>query len=325
MTDDVNFEVCIGKTILDGEIIGEYKGIRPVFHYTSPEGLLGILGKDGVSLWFSQYDSLNDITEGTHIVDVYRKVCDKLYRQGKIKEIFYNEIREIKPSIQEAFLYSNEESNKDDGFVDRIKFDKNAQKFICCFSTNSDSLPMWNYYTKENQYEGYNIGFSFWRTQHLDIQNDYGKGYKLRLFSVIYEDKEQEKIIQSKIEKLYPFCQDYDNKNANILRIKNALAYFLRDLSLKFKKSCFRHEQEVRAILTIPSDQKKFEVQYRNKSGYIIPYIKVDFPKEAISNITVGPLINNEMAVKNIKALIQARNYSPYIIDIKSSQIPIRY
>ena len=33
------------------------------------------------------------------------------------------------------------------------------QIFVCCFSLKEDSLPMWNYYTKEVNSQGYNIEF----------------------------------------------------------------------------------------------------------------------------------------------------------------------
>ena len=34
-----------------------------------------------------------------------------------------------------------------------------TQTFVCCFSLEDDSLPMWNYYTKEINNQGYNIEF----------------------------------------------------------------------------------------------------------------------------------------------------------------------
>ena len=34
-----------------------------------------------------------------------------------------------------------------------------AQTFVCCFSLEEDSLPMWNYYTKEINNQGFNIEF----------------------------------------------------------------------------------------------------------------------------------------------------------------------
>ena len=32
--------------------------------------------------------------------------------------------------------------------------------FVCCFSLDNDSLPMWNYYIKEINNQGFNIEFS---------------------------------------------------------------------------------------------------------------------------------------------------------------------
>lgn len=54
---------------------------------------------------------------------------------------------------------------------------------------------------------------------------------------------------------------------------------FLKAVGLIFKSSCFKHEEEVRAILTVPKSNQKFEVKYREKNGYIIPYIALAFQK----------------------------------------------
>lgn len=183
---------------------------------------------------------------------------------------------------------------------------------------------MWNYYTKGDKYEGYNIGFCLWRTQRQNVHIYYGNGYKLDFFTVIYDDQEKKEIIQDTIKELYPFYKDGSKKDI-LPRIQNILSNFLRDLSLKFKQECFQYEQEVRGILTVPNGYSPFEVKYRSKAGYIIPYIEYPFPSEIISGITVGPLLHDKAAITNIRQFAKDRGYLLNDDDIQASKIPIRY
>lgn len=330
MTDDTNFDLCICRSIMDADLLGRYDKSDSIYHYTSTEGILGILREDGISLWFSQYDSLNDMTEGTHVVSVYQEVCDDLVKNGQIEDRFYRAIYDIKPMDKEMFLYSKEylpAGQCSTEVVDRCKFEE-IQKYVCCFSKNRDSLPMWNYYTKGDRYEGYNIGVCLWRTQHSGVQDYYGKGYSLDFFTVIYSDEYKRKILRDKIEEIHTFYTDDMGEN-DLSRIRDALKSYLKNLSLKFKQQCFEHEQEVRAILTIskesPLYKDKFKVKYRSKAGYVIPYIEVNFPKEIVSGITIGPLLNDKTAADNIRQLAKSRGYLISDKDIKGSEIPVRY
>lgn len=323
MPTDKPFDIFCAESLYNTDLIGLHTDFAPIFHYTSPEGFLGILNPENLVLWFSQYDSLNDITEGTHVVKIYQNVCDDLYKQHEISEEFFQVVRQIEPMKQDLFIYCCEDATKNID-EDSLKFET-SQQFICCFSRNDDSLPMWNYYAKGDKYEGYNIGIFFDISKNEDIQNYYGKGYNFQIVDVIYNNDRKQQIIRDKIKEIYPYYADNSGNPANIHRIKNVLSYFLKGLSLKFKQRCFQHEQEVRAILTIPESNDKFKIKYRNKAGYIIPYVELSFPKKIVTNIMIGPLINDDMAVNNIKRFVKQNGYLSCIDNIRSSEIPIRY
>lgn len=323
MPTDKPFDVFCAESLYNTELIGLHRDCVPIFHYTSPEGFLGILNPDNLVLWFSQYDLLNDTTEGTHVVEIYQNVCDELYKQHEISKKFFQEVRQIEPMKQEMFIYCSEDTIKDID-EDSFKFET-CQQFICCFSRNDDSLPMWNYYVKGDKYEGYNIGIFFDASKNDGIQNCYGKGYDFQIVDIIYNDHRKQQIIRDTLKEVYPYYVDNLGNLEHIHRIKNVLSYFLRELSLKFKQSCFQHEQEVRAILTIPESNDKFKIKYRNKAGYIIPYVELSFPKKIVTNIMIGPLINDDMAVNNIKRFVKQNGYVSCIHNIRSSEIPIRY
>lgn len=50
---------------------------------------------------------------------------------------------------------------------------------------------------------------------------------------------------------------------------------------------------------------------------------KVELLRETVQEITVGPLIEQDLAVKNLREFLEQRGYSD--VDIKVSEIPIRY
>ena len=99
MANAENLEVCLGRTVLESDLLGHYDKSDPVFHYTSPEGLLGILQEKGPVLWFSQYDSMNDTTEGVHVISVYQSVCDELLAKKEIDDVFYQAIYNVEPNV----------------------------------------------------------------------------------------------------------------------------------------------------------------------------------------------------------------------------------
>ena len=66
-----------------------YNSSTPIYHYTSPKGFFNILQAGNVNLWFSRYDSLNDVMEGKNIFKIYQAVCDQLRESQLINEEFY--------------------------------------------------------------------------------------------------------------------------------------------------------------------------------------------------------------------------------------------
>lgn len=288
-----------------------------LYHYTSPVGLQGIIGKEKIKLWFSNTDYLNDTSEGYHIVNIYKLACEELLQNQLIDNEFYKQIISILPNKKEFFTY--DETN-----YTQCKM-RMYQTFICCFSASIDLLPMWNYYVKNGKYEGYCVGFSFFDTQHQGVQNYFGKGYALNTFKVIYHDSEKKDILKKEILDIYSF---YNEDNAGE-RIKSYLSNCLNKLQFVFKNNCFQHENEIRMILTLPTDWDSRKnssissIKYRSFNGYSIPYVEVEFLNKTLKSVMSGPLLNNQSAEKSIFNLLDHYGYNN--VEILSSTLPIRY
>lgn len=125
-------EVTLDKTKIDHKRLQTSKltfrkntKAKPIFHYTSIGGLQGILSSK--TLRFTNIKYMNDKDEIIAGLDSMAKACSAS--------------EEEREKLLSAFISHG------------------TQTFICCFSLEEDSLPMWNYYTKEINNQGYNIEF----------------------------------------------------------------------------------------------------------------------------------------------------------------------
>lgn len=125
---------------------------KSFYHYTSPEGLLGILQPDKTLLWFSQYNNLNDSSEGTHIVDIYKDTLEDLLNEKEIDKSFYDIISDCEPLTIKSFCNPSRNGLDPEG-CSLTTFNT----YICCFSKKPDSIDMWRHYIKNNTCNGFCI------------------------------------------------------------------------------------------------------------------------------------------------------------------------
>lgn len=286
-----------GLGSFDGDI---YNG--PAYHYTSPEGFIGILGGDQPSFRFTRSDCVNDISEGSYIIDVYKNVLDKLFAEKKIDQKFFNAIKNIRIVTTSLF-------KKDDCHYTIVPGDT----YICCLSLDNDSLPMWNYYTKSDQYEGYNIGVDC-----NQLKDEIGSFYE-----VIYDLNEQERILTTLVLKVQN-CIKEENKTYD--QAKKTIEACITTWNLIFKSDYFKHEKEVRAIIEKPTEDNTlghtYVVKYQTKNNLIIPYIEIPFNKESIFSVMIAPCTKDEIAKETTESFLKSKGIE---CDVHNSEIPIRF
>ncbi len=205
--------------------------------------------------------------------------------------------------------------------TESVKYQK---KYICSFSKNQDSLAMWNYYSKDSKYEGYNIGFYSVEIKEA-FNHFFGSGNSGQVFSVIYDKKEQQELIETFLLEILEYYSVTRKE-----RIKLEISKQLANWSLIFKSKYFQHEDEVRVIISIPQNAKTHSslcVKYRNNFGYIIPYIELPFEKDYVSDVCIGPLQCTEKQKETQKNILQERLKANSYNNsrVSYSKIPIRY
>jgi len=278
------------------------------YHYTTPEAFLKIV--ENGKLWFTRSDCLNDFSEGQYILTVFKDVLEKMHqeRQDEDFEVFY---KNANYELGRGAFHSSE------GLLPKTETHHiltSYDSYVCCLSTEEDSLQMWNYYMKANAYEGYNIGF---RIPSMFT----GGGF--RVVKVLYSYEEQCQLMQTMIEEVLRIY----GKNCCM-----AIHSFLSDWRLMFKHEAFRHEQEVRVLLRVPHDKSflsQHEIKFRSQHGFVAPYIEVEFNKESIFRVTIGPVADSKFAAQTCLQFLAAEGFSVdrmnSPVEVWVSDIPVRF
>ena len=286
-------------------------------HYTSPESLERILLRDRICLRFTRSDCLNDASEGIQIEHLFTIACKMLQDDDEISERYYEFLINVKTIAMQN--YEKHLGNSVPLSVIKNYY-INKVVYLCCFSYMEDSLPMWNYYVKSNRYRGYSISFSKEKLNQGVVQG--GKKSRFVLASVIYDFSTFEEISKKLILKYREIFEIDDNK------YKADVAYlffcFLEHYKYIVKNRSFQHENEARIIARIDKDEA-CDIHYDLSMGFPIPFILVDFEKEAFHHIIIGPLPEDkELTQKNTEEFLAACGY-PSKSRVKNSTIPIRY
>lgn len=288
---------------------------RDIFHYTSPSGFQSILfgNSEHLTLWASRYDCLNDVSEGKVVLDAYAETCAEMLASGEIDKYLYDLFVRVKPAHTTLLPLHAE---------DTIKFSRpECHRYVCSFSKNADSLAMWNYYSKGNKYEGFNIGvFPSVLSESLE-EMFRDKEAVFHVYPVIYDKAEQKRLIRATLLQLRDhYAKDQETS------IRYIIANRLLDWQPIFKSDYFQHEEEVRIIVDLPKQNPPVPIKQRITAGFVIPYIELQIEKTALSFVNFGPLQSlDEQKKQQIRVMEDWLEQSNYSAIVECSKIPVRY
>lgn len=299
---------------------------KKVYHYTSPQGLYGILGN--ATIRFTDCQFLNDKSEYTHI----RKPLFKAF--DEIRSELHNDLdRSILTMLSENFEADDVRTAKEPA-SDADALGK--RYFVFCASTAPDLLGMWNYYVKGGNYQGYNIGFKisklldcFSSISNPEVDVFYGL--------VIYKEIDQIRILKDLLlkadqaleERLEKASSGEDLHSARQEVIGEILSY-IGNYRLFFKDEAFSNEKEYRFVLRLPAQIRKgtgdpMRVGFDIRNGIFTPFCDLSISKEkTIDSITLSPMLESELAKQGLSRYLRLNGYSSKIA-IGQSSIPIRY
>ncbi len=296
------------------------------FHYTSPEGLIGILKTR--TFFFTDSQFLNDFREKVNIneeLDYYWR-----YNRREYNREFYNLLSKIRITNYE-----------DDGFsyLDSLS-EKKCRYFVLSLSMDGDNLSMWKYYSKTENYNGYCLELFPYALTDEWIDRTTGAAVIAGMVEYYTEDKQ--KIIFKTVERLYSIWQSYEHSELLNQKIVKEFSSWMSVKALFFKDECFEDERETRYVAIVPTDElnnifyeykgNKYKMyDFRIVNGICIPFIKMPFNDWnqdvcwAIRSIRIGPSGNDEQKEAGLKQFIRSLDYEFDTCDILKSRIPVRY
>lgn len=298
-----------------------------IYHYTSPLGLQSII--ENGTLRFTDRFYLNDANEGYYVLNLLIENKEQIFsddsRLACCKETIVSACKKYIDSME------------------KYEF----KIYQISFSLNDDSLCMWNYYTKGDTIQGYNIHFNSQKLcQSLEIPEYpiHGKPHIL-CGKVIYDKKEQIRILREYLEKIYSAIEDDHGNNHASIHFTNRIESIIERITLIgtfFKKECFEIEKEYRIAIDLFFDQdviKEFsdmkdedgekykllqnERKFDYRHGMFIPHIDIKFDTKTIEGISLSPTLDFEITRKNLMLFLEDKGIGT--IDIKKSDIPVRF
>jgi hypothetical protein len=267
-----------------------------LFHYTSSQGLLGIIGTD--KLWFSDASFLNDGSEATWGAD-------------------------LAGAVIEEFITGRSAEEKAAGDALRLEIPKALAAFqpiIFCMSARNNLLNQWRDYGKD--IVPYCIELD---TRLFETGSD--PSFRIFITKIVYDLELQRKLMMDllalihakSVELLGERIQFEDDEGERLVR---GAAIEVVNLVTRFKNPAFEAEEEWRAIAYrgyVPPSVRRFRA-----SGLgVVPYYEwsINNQKLPIQSVTVGPSPYATVSDLALKQFLQDRQYS---VPTRFSLIPIR-
>lgn len=290
---------------------------KPLYHYTTQTGLLGII-RDR-KIWATHTQYLNDRREFLHAVDLVRGEIQRLRNETNVQQ-------------GETATTRTEALNR---MYNTISLSpEHINVCVCSFSEDSDSLSQWRAYGGSS---GFGIGFS----AKVLVAAVEKRGCFLA--QCIYDPTDQLTVVRALVEEVLdehlagnlPFPDDPELGEVFLKTGGNLLPYLYRYAPI-LKDQSFVEEREWRIIFRPIAAHS---LDYREGRSLIIPYYRLplweDGQETEIHEIIIGPTRDIERSIKSVSRLVKGRdvikdrnawglNALTNDTPVKASQVPYR-
>nr|WP_256433563.1 DUF2971 domain-containing protein [Myxococcus sp. CA040A] len=280
-----------------------------LFHYTTPDGLLGILKTE--KLWFSQTGFLNDSVEATY---AHSLICTAIDERLKSPPT---------PAVNELLLRARKSADIFGAKSSAIS------SYIACFCEEGDLLSQWRGYGSSGV--GFSIGM---QAQHLEA-SAHGDMKSRNLIKVIYNAQEQRDYIGQCLDKFCELVLAWQEagwepeRNDDLELAHRHLRLTLAQAYLRFKHPGFKEEQEWRLLLLKKPDSDG--LSFRAAGARLIPYLEIDMRKMErgtrtslpIASITCGPSLHPELTIRALDLRL-SQTFPKGSVALSSSTAPFR-
>lgn len=266
---------------------------KPIYHYTSQSGLIGIF--QNKEIWASKIQYLNDSTEFSYAFDLLRSRLDSNKYSGL-----------------------NEKLKK--GLTEIVSGSENLNIFAASFSEEGDLLSQWRAYCPENG--GYNIGFKYsdlkWALQNFEFN----------IVPCEYSMSRQKELIDDIIDS---HIMEYNPENLDDWRnnLHNFEEKFIQ-LAPTLKHPSFHQEKEWRIISGV-TNYANSNVAFRPGKSMMVPYFEFELSEPNapfdFHEVYVGPTPHQELARHSVIGLMYNSENTQTGLEFRNitqSKIPYR-
>jgi hypothetical protein len=305
----------------------------PLFHYTSTDGLIGILSRG--EIWASSIRHLNDASEFVHTLGL--------------------------AELSSSNVLANPEYHALDRYlIETLRFSHevlpDTSRYVASFSKEGDLLSQWRGYCRAGA--GYSIGFSVEALKYAAEQNvtKTDSPSPWRLLRCEYDQTTQMKMLQGLLRETH---DAFDNLDADDRKLyaqhmasnkaelvvpwdaefgqgaeyptwitERAKAYMtsVNEVAPAFKASAFHEEREWRVVSPLAYGGFTDE-EYRAGKYCPIPYTKFNLPnvdgRLLVDKIIIGPTDNPDLSLATVKRVCERHH-----VDVSSweiSDVPFRH
>lgn len=276
-----------------------------IHHYTTTEGLMGIIESD--EFWATDLNYMNDTSELSYARHLIANVLEDLRADvvaGPVQILYERAARILEPSYR---MY-----------------------YGVCFCEESDLLSQWRAYGARGG--GFAVGL---QADEIGLRSD----VPLCVRKVIYDPDQQRRLVEATLtrtgELLLRLAPEPEPANAE--QVVPIIAHFLDDhlaeFTFIFKNPAFREEKEWRVILPIlPYEVNDAwrHARFRNSGGMLVPFVSLkvgpavgpNAGRLPLARIVLGPTVDPKLTKDAVDGLL--RKYEFNRVEILSSAIPLR-
>lgn len=236
-----------------------------LYHYTTQEGLLGIVKSQ--EIWASHTQYLNDEREFRHAIDLVKDELSRMERD---------------PRLQDSMQFIAGMKSELELGIESINV------FVCSFSEDGDVLSQWRAYSSGRS--GFSVGFSgdFLRAVIDELQ--------FWLVPVIYDEDKQRVFVRTLLNDLFEEARTQREPTAGSYahdtRPGGNLVAYLNRYAPILKHRSFSEEREWR-IISRPTSCWNEHYDVRPGTSMLIPYIRIPLSSDQrhfrIEEIVIGP------------------------------------
>ena len=279
-------------------VVGEELYPELLWHYTSAEGLLGILTDNKIR--FSDAKYLNDRVEVDYGIRIFHE-CIESYKETK-PSVEHNHFDLLRTLVDDFF--------------------RNFSVLVFSMCDDGNLLNQWRDYGRD--IVPYSIGFDGRSISHLENMN-----FQNYTFKIIYDSKIQYEIMWKIMDGIYdkaieiPDMENLTEDNASQYRMSAALQVV--SMILRFKHFSFAAEREYR-LVSFFNQADIPKAKFKTSNLGVVPYYEWFSPEGnqrfPIDTIVVGPSTESDISNGALRLFLKEVGYSDVKTDF--SIIPIR-